>query len=372
MAAELPPLSREQHERLARAKKFAAEQNPYILRQKVERTSHAHQTMMQHQISILSRVYIGNIMLDTPEHLIKEKFESFGYVRAVSTGIDTTSTMKNKGYAFVEFEAAEGAYLACEMTNGTDFMGRPIKVGRPNNFPLDLPKGVPKPSPTRVYIANVHDMITEDDIYAIFEPLGTIKKHVLAANINTKKHKTYGFVDFVKESSAKAAINHLNGSILAGKPLRVYKNMVGTELPPGMSTLPKEVKEVQRVYIPRGVLRAAQSLAKNIDQDADASGNVKPRIVMLENMITEEPDRELEEEIKLECKKFGSLENVKFSKFKTSYRIFLEYVDHESAKKAQEALNGRFFGGQQIVASFYSLKAYKEDYLEGESLENPQ
>lgn len=44
-------------------------------------------------------------------------------------------------------------------------------------------------------------------------------------------------------------------------------------------------------------------------------------------------------------------------------KVFLEYADIDSATKARTGLNGRKFGGNQVVAVFYpENKFYQGDY----------
>ena len=44
-------------------------------------------------------------------------------------------------------------------------------------------------------------------------------------------------------------------------------------------------------------------------------------------------------------------------------RIFVEFERVESATKAVVDLNGRFFGGRTVKASFYDLEKYKQFQL---------
>ena len=70
---------------------------------------------------------------------LRTLFKQFGTIRSVTLSIDTAS-QKHKGYSFLEYEVPEGAYLAVEkMAVG---QGRVMKVGRPSNFPTELPPGL--------------------------------------------------------------------------------------------------------------------------------------------------------------------------------------------------------------------------------------
>ena len=45
--------------------------------------------------------------------------------------------------------------------------------------------------------------------------------------------------------------------------------------------------------------------------------------------------------------------------------MFLEYVDVDGATKARSGLNGRKFGGNQVVAVFYAENKFAQGYYEG-------
>lgn len=45
------------------------------------------------------------------------------------------------------------------------------------------------------------------------------------------------------------------------------------------------------------------------------------------------------------------------------FQVFLEYADVDSSSKARQGLNGRKFGGNQVVAVFYPENKFSEgDY----------
>lgn len=76
--------------------------------------------------------------------------------------------MKHKGYAFIEFETAEGAQMALEQMSGVIIGGRNIKVGRPNNVPQAAPiiAAIQESAAKlpRIYIASIHPDLTAKDV----------------------------------------------------------------------------------------------------------------------------------------------------------------------------------------------------------------
>ncbi|XP_063972835.1 splicing factor 45 [Diachasmimorpha longicaudata] len=85
------------------------------------------------------------------------------------------------------------------------------------------------------------------------------------------------------------------------------------------------------------------------------------KVVLLRNMVGPgEVDDDLEPEVKDECNtKYGDVARVVIQEVpdvqaEEAVRIFVEFKRIESAIKAVVDLNGRFFGGRQVRAGFYS------------------
>jgi len=87
------------------------------------------------------------------------------------------------------------------------------------------------------------------------------------------------------------------------------------------------------------------------------------KVVLLRNMVGPgEVDQDLEPEVKDECNtKYGDVNRVVIYEVpnvdhEEAVRIFVEFKRIESAIKAVVDLNGRFFGGRQVKAGFYSAE----------------
>ncbi|KAL1130333.1 hypothetical protein AAG570_013271 [Ranatra chinensis] len=90
------------------------------------------------------------------------------------------------------------------------------------------------------------------------------------------------------------------------------------------------------------------------------------KVVLLRNMVGPgEVDQDLEPEVRDECNgKYGDVVNVLIYELPNvnpddAVRIFVEFKRIESAIKAVVDLNGRFFGGRQVRAGFYSAEKFE-------------
>lgn len=89
------------------------------------------------------------------------------------------------------------------------------------------------------------------------------------------------------------------------------------------------------------------------------------KVVLLRNMVGPgEVDDELEPEVKEECHtKYGEVISVVIHEIQDqppeeTVRIFVEFKRIESAIKAVVDLNGRFFGGRMVKATFYDTEKF--------------
>lgn len=90
------------------------------------------------------------------------------------------------------------------------------------------------------------------------------------------------------------------------------------------------------------------------------------KVLLLQNMVGPgEVDEDLEAETKEECKKYGDVVKCLIYEIpnkrvpdEEAVRIFIEFRQVESAIKAAKDLNGRYFGGRIVKASFYSVDKF--------------
>lgn len=81
-------------------------------------------------------IYVGNLPYDAMDNDLQQHFEQYGSVTSARVIIDRMSG-RSKGFGFVEMPDNAEAEKAIESTNGSDFMGRPLRVNesqpRPRN-----------------------------------------------------------------------------------------------------------------------------------------------------------------------------------------------------------------------------------------------
>ncbi|MFH1287077.1 MAG: RNA-binding protein [bacterium] len=68
-----------------------------------------------------TRLYVGNLKYSTADDQLQELFSVYGEVKQVNI-------IEGKGFGFVEMSSAEEAEKAKVALNGSDFLGRTLKI----------------------------------------------------------------------------------------------------------------------------------------------------------------------------------------------------------------------------------------------------
>ncbi|EMP34262.1 Poly(U)-binding-splicing factor PUF60 [Chelonia mydas] len=235
--------------------------------QKIKASAMAAQR--QRALAIMCRVYVGSIYYELGEDTIRQAFAPFGPIKSIDMSWDSV-TMKHKGFAFVEYEVPEAAQLALEQMNSVMLGGRNIKVGRPSNIgqaqPIIDQLAEEARAFNRIYVASVHQDLSDDDIKSVFEAFGKIKSCTLARDPTTGKHKGYGFIEYEKAQSSQDAVSSMNLFDLGGQYLRVGKAVT----PP----MPLLTPATPGGLPPAAAVAAAAATAKITAQEAVAGAAV--------------------------------------------------------------------------------------------------
>ena len=119
--------------------------------------------------------------------------------------------------------------------------------------------------------------------------------------------------------------------------------------------------------------QGSSSITQNLTADGAYGGGQNTssptRVVLLRNMVGRgEVDGMLSREVTEECSKYGRVAKVVVHEMKDvpdsqSVRIFVHFGSIKAAVTALQDLNGRFFGGRKVLATYYSeLKLTMKDY----------
>jgi len=164
-------------------------------------------------------VWVGQLSYEATPEDVREHFSSCGEIVDVRLRTDP-STGRSRGFAHIDFTAEAGKKAAMEM-DGSEFMGRTIKV---DNATPATPRGKDTnfgPKTDTVFMANLAHSLDEDSVRQAFEKFGTIVGEVrLPVNRETGQIRGIGYVQFETEDQAEAAVKGMNGVSIEGRPIR--------------------------------------------------------------------------------------------------------------------------------------------------------
>mmetsp|Transcript_12157 Transcript_12157/g.34211 ORF Transcript_12157/g.34211 Transcript_12157/m.34211 type:complete len:481 (-) Transcript_12157:70-1512(-) len=214
---------------------------------------------------------------------------------------------------------------------------------------------------TNVYVTGLPDDATIKEMKDVFGRCGIIKEN----EDRTPKIKLYtdkatgmlkgdGLVTFLREPSVELACTILDGAPLrpGGPPLSV--TVAKFEMKKDHQPRKKQPAKKQKKNV---VVNQEKYLGWDGFDDYKKPEQVT---VILKNMFTLEQMKanpmlraELEEDVAAECSKLGGIERLRVFTGNPEGVISIRYKQEEHAEACVKLMNGRFFGGQQVVAHMY-------------------
>lgn len=149
-----------------------------------------------------NKVYVGNLDYSVTLEQLKGLFETYGEV-------SQANIVKGKGFGFIIFENDAQAMKAREALDGSDFIGRSLRVD------LARPKQSPAADSIKLYVGNISYTVEQLELHRLFNQFGRVRR------INIIKGRGFGFVEYGSKDEAAEARKALDGEDFMGRNLRV-------------------------------------------------------------------------------------------------------------------------------------------------------
>ncbi|KAH9611813.1 hypothetical protein KSS87_006756 [Heliosperma pusillum] len=344
------------------------------------------QAMTQQATRHARRVYVGGLPPSANEQSVATFFSQVmaaigGNTAGPGDAVVNVYINHEKKFAFVEMRSVEEASNAMAL-DGIILEGTPVKVRRPSDYNPSLAAtlGPSQPSPNlnlaavglspgsagglegpdRIFVGGLPYYFTESQIRELLESFGPLRGFDLVKDRETGNSKGYAFCVYSEPSVTDVACAALNGIKMGDKTLTVRRANQGT-------VQPNPEQEIVLQHAQQQIL-----LQKLMFQP----GALPTKVVCLTQVVTADDLKDDEEyqdilvDMKEEGEKFGPLVNVVIPRPGPNGelapgvgKVFLEYADTDGSSKARTGMNGRRFGGTEVVAVFYPENKFAEgDY----------
>ncbi|GMI91138.1 poly(A) binding protein 2, ARABIDOPSIS POLY(A) BINDING 2, POLY(A) BINDING PROTEIN 2 [Hibiscus trionum] len=172
-----------------------------------------------------ANIFIKNLDKSIDHKALHDTFSSFGNI--LSCKIATDSLGQSKGYGFVQFDNEESAQNAIDKLNGMLINDKQVYVG-PFLRKQERDGAFDKTKFNNVYVKNISESTTDEDLKTIFGEYGEITSAVVMRDADGKS-KGFGFVNFENADDAAKAVEALNGKKFDEKEMYVGKALKKSE-----------------------------------------------------------------------------------------------------------------------------------------------
>nr|GMD18075.1 polyadenylate-binding protein 2-like isoform X1 [Ipomoea batatas] len=155
---------------------------------------------------------VGNILIKNLDKAIDDRalhaiFSAFGNI--LSCKVETDASGQSMGYGHIEYDSEEAAQEAIEKVNGMLLNHKKVYVA-PFVSKQEKGKAREMTKSTNVYVGNLSESTTEEDLRDVFGYFGTLVSIVVMRD-GDGKSKCLGFVKFKDADDASWCIDVLNG-----------------------------------------------------------------------------------------------------------------------------------------------------------------
>lgn len=157
---------------------------------------------------------------------LKELFAAYGNINSAHLAKNADETLK--GFGFVNFEKPEEAAKAVAELHGKDglYVARAQKREERERelrekFQKMRLEQAEKYNGVNLYVKNLDDSITDEDLEREFASYGKITSAKVMTDDETKRSRGFGFVCFESRDAAAKAVAEMNCKMLKNKPLYV-------------------------------------------------------------------------------------------------------------------------------------------------------
>ncbi|WCJ43281.1 Polyadenylate-binding protein 5 [Euphorbia peplus] len=283
-----------------------------------------------------ANVFIKNLDTSIDNKALHDTFAAFGTVLSCKVAVDSTG--QSRGYGFVQFDNEEAAANAIKRLNGMLLNDKQVYVGlfvrRQERIRAN---GSPKF--TNIYVKNLSEATTDEDLKKAFSTYGTITSAVVMKDENGKS-RCFGFVNYENPDCAATAVEKLNGATFDDKAWYVGR----AQRKPEREAELRAKFELERIS-KYEKLKAANLYLKNLDESVN------------------------DEKLKELFSEFGSVTSCKVmidNQGLSKGSGFVAFGTPEEASKALNEMNGKMIGRKPLYVAVAQRKEERKARLQAQ------
>lgn len=281
----------------------------------------------------VGNVFIKNLDKNIDNKALYDTFSAFGNILSCKIAMDEHGS---KGYGFVHFETEEVARNAIEKVNGMLLNGKKVYVGKWMSRKERLEQlGDKAKNFTNVYIKNLPEEVSDDQLRKMFEEYGKIVSAKVMSD-EEGKSKGFAFVSFEDHECAQRACEELNTKDILGKPIYVGRAQKKAERQAELKEKFERIK-LERMNRYQGVNLYVKNLDDNID----------------------------DERLRKEFSQFGTITSAKVmgEPGRSKGFGFVCFSSPEEATKAVTEMNGRILVSKPLYVALAQRKEDRKAHL---------
>jgi len=281
----------------------------------------------------VGNVFIKNLDKNIDNKALYDTFSAFGNILSCKIAMDEHGS---KGYGFVHFETEEVARNAIEKVNGMLLNGKKVYVGKWMSRKERLEQlGDKAKNFTNVYIKNLAEEVSDDQLRVMFEEYGKIVSAKVMSD-EEGKSKGFAFVSFEDHECAQRACEELNTKDIGGKPIYVGRAQKKAERQAELKEKFERIK-LERMNRYQGVNLYVKNLDDNID----------------------------DERLRKEFSQFGTITSAKVmgEPGRSKGFGFVCFSSPEEATKAVTEMNGRILVSKPLYVALAQRKEDRKAHL---------
>merc|ERR1719183_904884 len=288
-------------------------------------------------------IFIKNLDKSIDNKMLYDTFCTFGNILSCKIAYDEEG--RSKGYGFVHYETEEAATTAIEKVDGKMLKEKIVYVGTFKRKAEREVDGSSEKKFTNIFVKNLDEEVSEDDIREQFGAFGEITSLALM-KAEDGKSKGFAFINFAEMAVAAKAVEEKNGFTFKEKAMYVGRAQKKSERSSELKDKFDKIKQ-ERINKYQGVNLYVKNLDETLPDDVfrtafEEYGNITSCKVMRDD--------------KGMGKGFG----------------FVCYTTPEEATKAVTEMNGKILASKPIYVALAQRKEQRRAQLEAQMAQRVQ